>query len=59
MESSDDIITAILRGPTVSKSAVQPDRRPPMTSTNGNNSHHLLVSHGQTLQKACPSTAPK
>ncbi|MPC95722.1 hypothetical protein E2C01_090946 [Portunus trituberculatus] len=31
METSDEIVTAVPRGPTVSKSAVQPDTRPPMT----------------------------
>ncbi|MPC65024.1 hypothetical protein E2C01_059148 [Portunus trituberculatus] len=75
MESSDDIITAIPCGPTVSKSAVQPDPRPPMTSRSDDGSHHspvgwkaavhrtgisqLPVSHRQPLQKAHPSTAPK
>ncbi|MPC60214.1 hypothetical protein E2C01_054253 [Portunus trituberculatus] len=86
MEMSDDIITAVPRGPTVAKSAVQPDPRPPVTGRNGDNSHHSpvgrkaavqrpgtpqlpvssrrlfissQVSHGQTLQKARPSTAPK
>ncbi|MPC74727.1 hypothetical protein E2C01_069101 [Portunus trituberculatus] len=29
---SDDIVTAVPRGPTVSGSAVQPDPRPPMTA---------------------------
>ncbi|MPC74254.1 hypothetical protein E2C01_068608 [Portunus trituberculatus] len=31
METSEDIVTATPRGPTVSKSAFQPDPRPPMT----------------------------
>ncbi|MPC79868.1 hypothetical protein E2C01_074421 [Portunus trituberculatus] len=31
METSDDIVTAVSRGPIVSKSKVQPDPRPPMT----------------------------
>ncbi|MPC38032.1 hypothetical protein E2C01_031533 [Portunus trituberculatus] len=43
VESSDDIITAIPRGHTVSKSAVQPDPRPLMTGRNGDNSHHSPV----------------
>ncbi|MPC26468.1 hypothetical protein E2C01_019607 [Portunus trituberculatus] len=86
MESSDDIVTAVPRGPTVAKSVVQPDPRPPVTGRSDDNSHHspvgrkavvhrpgtpqLLVSsrlliissqvsHGQSLQKACPSTASK
>ncbi|MPD03623.1 hypothetical protein E2C01_099265 [Portunus trituberculatus] len=86
METSDDIVTAVPHGPAVSKSAVQPDPRPPMTSRNDDGSRHspvgrkaavqrpgtsqLLVSsrwliissqvsHGQPLQKACPSTAPE
>ncbi|MPC61997.1 hypothetical protein E2C01_056076 [Portunus trituberculatus] len=86
MESSDDIVTAVPRGPTVSKSAVQPDPRPPMTGRSDDGSHHSLVarkakvqrpgtsqlpvsscrliissqvSHGQPLQKARASTAPK
>ncbi|MPC65278.1 hypothetical protein E2C01_059411 [Portunus trituberculatus] len=40
MELSDDIITAVPRGPTVAKSAVQPDPRLPVTGRNGDNSHH-------------------
>ncbi|MPC93654.1 hypothetical protein E2C01_088791 [Portunus trituberculatus] len=86
METSDDIVTAVPRGPAVSKSAVQPDLRPPMTSRSDDGSHHSpvgrkaavqrpgtsqlpvsssqliifsQVSHGQPLQKARPSTAPK
>ncbi|MPC63819.1 hypothetical protein E2C01_057925 [Portunus trituberculatus] len=43
MESSDDIVTAVPRGPTVSKSAVQPDPRPPMTSRCDDGSHHSPV----------------
>ncbi|MPC78948.1 hypothetical protein E2C01_073457 [Portunus trituberculatus] len=86
METSDNIVTAVPRGPTVSKSAVQPDNRPPMSGRSDDGSHHSLVgrkaavqrpgtsqlpvssrrfiissvvSHGQPLQKARPSTAPK
>ncbi|MPC72669.1 hypothetical protein E2C01_066981 [Portunus trituberculatus] len=86
MKSSDDDAIAVLRGPTVAKSAVRPDPSPPVPGRNGDNSHHSLVgrktavhrpatsqlpvssrqliilsqvSHGQTLQKARPSTAPK
>ncbi|MPD05521.1 hypothetical protein E2C01_101269 [Portunus trituberculatus] len=86
METSDDIVTAIPRGPAVSKSAVQPDPRLPMTDRSDDGSHHSLVgrkaavqrprtsqlpvssrrliisskvSHGQPIQKARLSTAPK
>ncbi|MPC95874.1 hypothetical protein E2C01_091103 [Portunus trituberculatus] len=75
IETSDDIVTAVPRGSTVSKSAVQPDPRPPMTGRSNDGSHHSLVvrkaavqrpgtsqlpvSHGQPIQKARPSTAPK
>ncbi|MPD03829.1 hypothetical protein E2C01_099485 [Portunus trituberculatus] len=86
MDTSDDIVTAIPRGLTVSKSAVQPNPRPPMTGRSDDGSHHSpvsrkaavqrpgtsqlpvssrqfiisnQVSHGQPLQKARPSTAPK
>ncbi|MPC91983.1 hypothetical protein E2C01_087050 [Portunus trituberculatus] len=86
METSDDIVTAVPRGPAVSKSAVQPYPRLPMTGRNDDGSHHSpvgrkatvqrpgrsqipvssrrliissQVSHGQPLQKARPSTAPK
>ncbi|MPD05842.1 hypothetical protein E2C01_101612 [Portunus trituberculatus] len=86
IETFDDIVTAVPRGPAVSKSAVQPHLRPPMTGRSDDGSHHspvgrkaavqrpgtselpvstrLLIissqaSHGQPLQEARPSTAPK
>ncbi|MPD01046.1 hypothetical protein E2C01_096558 [Portunus trituberculatus] len=40
METSDDIVTAVPRGPAVSKSAVQPDPRLPMTGRSDDGSHH-------------------
>ncbi|MPC55471.1 hypothetical protein E2C01_049408 [Portunus trituberculatus] len=43
MESSDDIVTAVPRGPTVSKSAVQSDPCPPMTGSSDDGSHHSPV----------------
>ncbi|MPC75773.1 hypothetical protein E2C01_070168 [Portunus trituberculatus] len=68
METSDDIVTAVPLGPAVSKSAVQPDPRPPRTGRSNDGSHHspvgrkaavqrpstsqFPVSHGQTLEKA-------
>ncbi|MPC49260.1 hypothetical protein E2C01_043058 [Portunus trituberculatus] len=51
MESFDDIITAVPRGPTVSKSAVQPDPRPPMTGRNGDNSHHSPVGRKAAVHR--------
>ncbi|MPC88708.1 hypothetical protein E2C01_083627 [Portunus trituberculatus] len=83
METSDDIVTAVPRGPTLS---VHPDPRLPMTCRSDDCSHHSPVgrkaavqrpgtsqlpvssrrlvissqaSHGQPIQKVCPSTAPK
>ncbi|MPC95223.1 hypothetical protein E2C01_090424 [Portunus trituberculatus] len=43
METSDDIVTAVPRGPAVSKSAVQPDPRPSMTGRSDDSSHHSPV----------------
>ncbi|MPC35948.1 hypothetical protein E2C01_029388 [Portunus trituberculatus] len=43
MESSDDIVTTVPRGPTVSKCAVQPDPRPLMTGRGDDGSHHSPV----------------
>ncbi|MPC78511.1 hypothetical protein E2C01_072999 [Portunus trituberculatus] len=43
METSDDIVTAVHRGHTVSKSAVQPDPRLPMTGKSDDVSHHSPV----------------
>ncbi|MPC73838.1 hypothetical protein E2C01_068178 [Portunus trituberculatus] len=59
MVTSDNIVTAVPRGPAVSKSAVQLDPRLPMTGRSDDGSHHSPVSHGQPIQKARPSTAPK
>ncbi|MPC98504.1 hypothetical protein E2C01_093877 [Portunus trituberculatus] len=83
METSDDIVTAVPREPTLS---VHPDPRLPMAGRSDDDSHHSpvgrktaiqrpgtsqlpvssrrliissQVSHGQPIQKARPSTAPK
>ncbi|MPC52790.1 hypothetical protein E2C01_046668 [Portunus trituberculatus] len=58
MESSDDIITAVPHGPTVSKSAVQPDPRPPMTGRNGDNSHHSPVGQKSAVHRTGTSQLP-
>ncbi|MPC50473.1 hypothetical protein E2C01_044302 [Portunus trituberculatus] len=51
MKSSDNIITAVPRGPTVSKCAVQPDPRPPMTGRDGDNSHHSSVGRKAAVHR--------
>ncbi|MPC64782.1 hypothetical protein E2C01_058903 [Portunus trituberculatus] len=58
MEMSDDIITAVPRGPTVAKSAVQPDSRPPVTGSNGDNSHHSPVGGKAAVQRPGTSQLP-
>ncbi|MPD00131.1 hypothetical protein E2C01_095584 [Portunus trituberculatus] len=40
METSDDIVTSVPRGPAVSKSGIQPDPRPPRTGRSDGGSHH-------------------
>ncbi|MPD06235.1 hypothetical protein E2C01_102035 [Portunus trituberculatus] len=58
MEMTDDIITAAPRGPTVAKSAVQPDPRPPVTGRNGDNSHHSPVGRKAAVQRPSTSQLP-
>ncbi|MPC60819.1 hypothetical protein E2C01_054876 [Portunus trituberculatus] len=58
MELSDDIITAVPRGPTVAKSAVQPDPRPPVTGRNGDNSHHSPVGRKAAVHQPSTSQLP-
>ncbi|MPC19576.1 hypothetical protein E2C01_012494 [Portunus trituberculatus] len=58
MESSDDIIPAVPREPTVAKSAVQPDPRPPVTGRNDDNSHHSLEGRKATVHRPGTSQLP-
>ncbi|MPC63471.1 hypothetical protein E2C01_057570 [Portunus trituberculatus] len=51
LETSDDIVKAVPRGPTVSKSAVKPDPRPPMTGRSDNGSHNSLVGRKAAVQR--------
>ncbi|MPC61653.1 hypothetical protein E2C01_055727 [Portunus trituberculatus] len=51
MGTSDDIVTAVPRGPAVSKSAVQPDLRFPMNGRSDDGSHHSPVG-----KKGCGPT---
>ncbi|MPC18305.1 hypothetical protein E2C01_011183 [Portunus trituberculatus] len=58
METSDDIVTAIPRGSAVSKSAVQPDPRPPITGRSDDGSHHSPVSRKAAVQRPGTSQVP-
>ncbi|MPC53351.1 hypothetical protein E2C01_047240 [Portunus trituberculatus] len=58
MELSDDIITAVPRGPAVAKSAVQPDPRPPVTGRNGDNSHPSPVGRKSAVNRPDTSQLP-
>ncbi|MPC54474.1 hypothetical protein E2C01_048393 [Portunus trituberculatus] len=55
MESSDDIITAVSRGPIVSKSAVQPDPRPPVTGRNSDHLHHSPLGREAVVHQTSTS----
>ncbi|MPC63262.1 hypothetical protein E2C01_057357 [Portunus trituberculatus] len=58
METSDDIVTAVPRGPTVSKSVVQPNPRPPMTGRSDDGSHHSPVGGKAAVQRPGTSQLP-
>ncbi|MPC76135.1 hypothetical protein E2C01_070541 [Portunus trituberculatus] len=58
METSDDIVTAVPRGPTVSKSVVLPDPRLPRTSKSDDSSHHPLTSRKAAVQRPGTSQLP-
>ncbi|MPC37595.1 hypothetical protein E2C01_031082 [Portunus trituberculatus] len=58
METSDDIVTAVPRGPAVSKSAVQPDPRLPMTGRSNDGSHHSPVGRKAAVQRPGTSQLP-
>ncbi|MPC79242.1 hypothetical protein E2C01_073758 [Portunus trituberculatus] len=58
METSDDIITAIPRGPNVSKSAVQPDPRSLMTGRSHDGLHHSPVGRKVAVQRPGTSQLP-
>ncbi|MPC84276.1 hypothetical protein E2C01_079008 [Portunus trituberculatus] len=51
METSDDFVTAVPRGPTVSESAVLPDPRYPRTGRSDDGSHHPLIGRKATVQQ--------
>ncbi|MPD04795.1 hypothetical protein E2C01_100503 [Portunus trituberculatus] len=51
METSDDIVTAVPRGPAVSKSAILTDLRPPMTGRSNDGSHHSPVGRKAAVQR--------
>ncbi|MPD06173.1 hypothetical protein E2C01_101967 [Portunus trituberculatus] len=58
MVTSDDIVTAVPRGPAVSKSAFQPDPRPPMTGRSDDGSHHSPVGRKAAVQRPGTSQLP-
>ncbi|MPD06397.1 hypothetical protein E2C01_102212 [Portunus trituberculatus] len=58
METSDDIITAVLCGPAVSKSGVKPDLRPPRTGRSDDGSHHSPASRKAAVQRSGTSQLP-
>ncbi|MPC68610.1 hypothetical protein E2C01_062812 [Portunus trituberculatus] len=58
MESSDDVVTAVPRGPTVAKSAVRSDPRPPVPGRNGDNSHHSPVGRKAAVHRPGTSQLP-
>ncbi|MPC62947.1 hypothetical protein E2C01_057038 [Portunus trituberculatus] len=58
METSDDIVTAVPRGPVVSKGAVQPDLRLPMTGRSYDGSHHSPVGRKAAVQRPGTSQLP-
>ncbi|MPC68506.1 hypothetical protein E2C01_062708 [Portunus trituberculatus] len=58
METSDDIVTAVPRGPAVSKSGVQPDPRPPKTGRSDDGSHHSPAGRKAAVQRPGTSQLP-
>ncbi|MPC80741.1 hypothetical protein E2C01_075330 [Portunus trituberculatus] len=58
METSDDIVTAVPRGPAVSKMAVQADPRPPMTGRSDEGTHHSPVGRKAAVQRPGTSQLP-
>ncbi|MPC89963.1 hypothetical protein E2C01_084929 [Portunus trituberculatus] len=58
METSDDIVTAIPRGPAVLKSAVKPDPRLPMTGRSDDGLHHSPVGRKAAVQRPGTSQLP-
>ncbi|MPD06585.1 hypothetical protein E2C01_102403 [Portunus trituberculatus] len=51
METSDDIVTAVSRGPTASESAGLPDPRPPRTGRSDDGSHHPSIGRKAAVQR--------
>ncbi|MPC99497.1 hypothetical protein E2C01_094913 [Portunus trituberculatus] len=58
METSDDIVTAVPRGTTVSESAVLPDLRPLRTSRSDDGSHHPPIGQKAAVQRPGTSQLP-
>ncbi|MPC77490.1 hypothetical protein E2C01_071945 [Portunus trituberculatus] len=51
METPDDIVPAVLCGPAVSKSGVQPDPRPLRTGRSDDGSHHSPAGRKAAVQR--------
>ncbi|MPC62752.1 hypothetical protein E2C01_056842 [Portunus trituberculatus] len=58
MESSNDVVTAVPLGPTVAKSAVRPNPRPPVPGRNSDDSHHSPVGRKAAVHRPSTSQLP-